>query len=190
MWQQGEQEREFSSLLSAAIWMLLWLLGLLLWWVLLHIALGGPAEESPSTSPTNSRRRSSGLFRSTHLELGLVSLQVSTTALNHVAPVLLQPFRKRRRRKLSTIMDEDERPLGRLYDVGAILGLVGIVVAQIVLAWAAVRSVSVLYKVMTKEESSARLVKRGMEHATSAVSPASELLLRPVVSGDCLLLSA
>ena len=158
--------------------MLLWVLGLALWWILLHILLGGGTEE---VSPTNSRRRSSS-FRSTHVELGLVWLQVTTTGMNLVPVVLLQPFRKHRRRKMSSIIGEDERPLARLWDVGALLGVAGIVVGQAVLAWAAVRSVSVLYRVLSTEERSASLVKRGMERAIRAAVPSSELLIRPVVS--------
>lgn len=81
------------------------------------------------------------------------------------------------------MVQDDERPLGWFWDVGALVGVVGLVVAQGVLAWAALRSVTVLLKVLSADKTAApRLVKRAVEHATISASPAAELLLRPVVS--------
>lgn len=96
---------------------------------------------------------------------------------------LLQPFKRGKRRLSSFTSDDEQRPLATLWDVGALVGIAGLVVAQGVLTWAAVRSVTVLLNLLGGAGSpTQRLVRRGVEHTTSSTSPASELLLRPVVS--------
>jgi hypothetical protein len=157
--------------------------GLVLFWVLLHIFIRSSDEDPALLISPDSRRRSSTPPRSTRWTLHLLSLHISTTALNHLPPALIQPWRKRRRRKLSLVVKDDERPLSWFWEVGALAGVLGLLVAQGVLAWAALRSVTVLLKVLSTDRSAApRLAKRALEHATSGASPAADLLLRPVVS--------
>ncbi|GAA5968383.1 hypothetical protein JCM11641_007614 [Rhodosporidiobolus odoratus] len=83
----------------------------------------------------------------------------------------------------------DKRRLSTLWDVGALVALIGGVIAQGVLLLAAYRAVGALWSIITSTEAapalSAGLVKRApvdvVPPPSSEVSPAQDLLLRPLI---------
>ena len=129
---------------------LLFLSLLSLFWILLHL-LHRPTTPLPTTSHPPQ----------TTLTLSHLSLHLSTTAFNDLPARLLRPFGK--------------RTLRNVWDLGALVGVVGIAGAQVVLVWAAWRGLGTLWL----REEVVRLVKRGLpaEGGGSVLRPLVRFLL-------------
>lgn len=166
-----ERKSRTSSLFPLAM-LLLW--QLLVFWGLLHLVfngiLGGRHDELDHQARPHQR--------STVWRIAWATLHVQTTRFNQLPAFLLHPFSKRRRAKT---YDEEQRPLGAFWDVGAITAVVMFVMAQAILAWSTVKSVIALLQVLRPYSAPASsLTKRAL--GTAEGSAASSLVLRPIVS--------
>jgi len=112
-----------------------------------------------------------------------ISLHLSTTACNSLPARLLNLASKR-----ETYWRDQGRRWRVFWDVGALVGVVGVLVAQGVLIWAAARAARVAWEVWTASDegsgATVGLIKRGLTDAgTGGSGIASErLVLQAVVS--------
>ncbi|GAA6049671.1 hypothetical protein NBRC10513_005972 [Rhodotorula toruloides] len=154
---------------------------MLLAWLVFYTAL---QIARPRIQPFLSRLSSARLL----ISLDTVSLSVSTTTLNEAPRRLLDLLS--RIRSTRTRRTSGKRRLSWLYDTGALLSLTGLVVAQVVLLWAAWRAIESAAQVPLPgdhaETLSPRLLKRApvsLEEVPVAPSPTQGLIIRPVIPG-------
>lgn len=127
---------------------------------------------------------------STTFQLSGLSFHLSTTALNALPRLLLKPFRLNRSPEKWRDEEAKGGTLERLWwDVGALVGVAGIVIAQAVLLVAALRSSGIIIRALSGsvhgEESVGTLVKRGLENVASSMTKrglGDGFALKPMVS--------
>jgi hypothetical protein len=122
---------------------------------------------------------------STSLTVSTVSLHLSTTALN-AWPKRILSLRLRSKRKSDEDDGEDGGGVAQVaWDVGALLVVAGLVLAQGVLVWAAVGAVSTIWSSVGSGHA-AHVVRRVKRAAVAVVaaghSRTSSMVLKPVVS--------
>lgn len=157
--------------------MLASILALGAFWVIVHTLHARTASQT--SLPTTRRPQP---VTST-LSVSTLSLHFSTTRLNSL-PTRILNLRSPRAKKTSV----EPGRWRACWDCAALVGVVGVLVAQGVLLWAAWASTKAFVSLILgmagdTQGVTARLVKRGMERrAAGAGSGASSLVLRPVVS--------
>ena len=119
---------------------------------------------------------------STTVTLSALSLHLSTTSLNSWPKRILSLSTRSRRKE-----DEDGEGKATLgWDVGALTVVAGIIVAQVVLVWAAVGAVRTIWSVGIAGSGSEEVVRRVKRAAVAVVAAGrahpSSMVLRPVVS--------
>lgn len=158
--------------------MLRLLLYISIFWILIHLI-----NNYYLTKKTKKSR--STLSTTTTFSLTFISFHLSTSAFNQLPLTLLYPFRKKR----SKGFNSNPTTLKLFWDLGVVFTIFGIFVAQFVLIWTALKSLSALWTLFIGNSSNInpkvalkvvkRLVKRMIELTPSA---ASSLIIRPVVS--------
>ena len=144
-------------------------------WCTIHLLFYTLTRKPSSILPTNAQPRS--YRRHTRVSLHSLHLKISTTAWNTYHDTLSSFLARRGKHKLNTLFKI-------IYDLGTIVGAVGIVVAVAALVWICTHSAwMLLHKTKTTDTLDIpRLIKRAMPDLETPNTFPSHLEITPIVS--------
>lgn len=143
-------------------------------WCTIHILSYTLTHRSSSILPTNSQPRN---YRThTRVSLHSLHLKISTTAWNTYHDTLSSFLARRGKRRLNALFK-------LIYDLGTVVGAVGIVVAVATLVWICTRSAWILLQKTktTTDTSDLHLMKRAMPDLDTP-NISSNIEITPIVS--------